>query len=74
VSEAVSGNWNFNFRRWLDPHLQVHWCLLRDNLATVALRSEQDKPRWKFTKKGKFSMKLLYEKLSAVVVDRANMA
>jgi hypothetical protein len=36
---------------------------MRDDLAMVALNSERDKPRWKLTKSGVFSVKSLYNKL-----------
>jgi hypothetical protein len=44
---------------------------MRDNLAMVALNSEQDKPKRNLTKSGIFSVKSLYNKLSAVGVDRS---
>jgi hypothetical protein len=44
---------------------------MRDNLAMIALNDEKDKPRWKLTKSGVFSVKSLYNKLSAVGVDRS---
>jgi hypothetical protein len=37
----------------------------------VALNSEQDKSKWSLTKSGIFSVKSLYNKLSAVGVDRS---
>jgi hypothetical protein len=44
---------------------------MRDNLAMIALNSEHDKPRWKLTKSRIFSAKSLYNKHSAVGVDRS---
>jgi hypothetical protein len=43
---------------------------MRDDLAMVALNSERDKPWWKLTKSGIFSVKSLYNKLPAIGVDR----
>jgi hypothetical protein len=70
VAEATALGWQFRFRRWMNPEIQSQWRCMRDDLVMVALNSERDKPRWKFTKSGVFSIKSLYNKLLAVGVDR----
>jgi hypothetical protein len=71
VAEAAALNWQFRYRHWMNPLIQAQWRCMRDNLAMVALNNEQDKPKWNFTKSGIFSVKSLYNKLSAVGVDRS---
>jgi hypothetical protein len=71
VAEAEELGWQFNYRRWMNPEIQSQWRQMRDSLAMVALNNDTDKPKWKFTKNGIFSVKSLYEKLSAVGVDRS---
>jgi hypothetical protein len=71
VAEAAELGWQFNYRRWMNPEIQSQWRQMRDSLAMVALNSDTDKPKWKYTKNGIFSVKSLYEKLSAVGVDRS---
>jgi hypothetical protein len=55
----------------MNPVIQSQWRYMRDNLAMISLNREHDKPRWKLTKSGIFSVKSLYNKLSAVGVDRS---
>jgi hypothetical protein len=55
----------------MNPVIQSQWRCMRDKLAMVALSSEQDKAKWSLTKSGAFSVKSLYNKLSAVGVDRS---
>jgi hypothetical protein len=71
VAEAAVLNWQFRYRRWMDPLIQSQWRCMRDKLAMVALNSEHDKAKWSLTKSGTFSVKSLYNKLSAVGVDRS---
>jgi hypothetical protein len=70
VAEATALGWQFKFRRWMNPEILSQWRCMRDDLVIVALNGDRDKPRWKFTKSGVFSIKSLYNKLSAVGVDR----
>jgi hypothetical protein len=71
VAEAAVLGWQFRYRRWMSPEIQSQWRCMRDKLAMIALNRDQDKPRWKLTKSGIFSVKSLYNKLSAVGVDRS---
>jgi hypothetical protein len=71
VAEAAALGWQFRYRRWMNPEIQSQWRCMRDKLAMIALNREQDKPRWKLTKPGIFSVKSLYNKLLAVGVDRS---
>jgi hypothetical protein len=71
VAEAAALNWQFRYRRWMNPVIQSQWRCMRDKLAMVALNSEHDKAKWSLTKSGTFSVKSLYNKLSAVGVDRS---
>jgi hypothetical protein len=71
VADAGALGWQFNFCRWMNPEIQSQWRQMRDHLATIALNEESDKPKWKYTKNGIFSVKSMYEKLSAVGIDRS---
>jgi hypothetical protein len=71
VVAAAALDWQFRFRRWMNPEIQMQWRCMRDDLAMIALNDEKDKPKWKLTKFGVFSVKYLYNKLSAVGVDRS---
>jgi hypothetical protein len=44
---------------------------LNNILCTVALSSDKDKPTWKWTKNGKFSVKSMYKHLSSNGIDRS---
>jgi hypothetical protein len=55
----------------MNLEIQLQWRCMRDDLAMIALNYEKDKPKWKLTKSGVFSVKSLYNKLSAVGVDRS---
>jgi hypothetical protein len=70
VKALAQTNWDLTFRRWLDPALQILWRELRDDLSRVALSPGRDKPIWKYTKSGKFTVKSLYNRLSSVGIDR----
>jgi hypothetical protein len=71
IADAAILGWQFNFRRWMNLEIRSQWRQIRDSLATITLNEESYKPKWKYTKNGIFSVKSLYEKLSAVGVDRS---
>ena len=68
VREMYDTGWNFTFRRWLNPSLQNQMAQLRSVLLTVALGEDKDKPKWKYAKNGKFSVK---SKMSSPGPDRS---
>jgi hypothetical protein len=61
VADAAALNWNFYFRRWMAPDmaLQIHGLL--QIVAQTALSDESDKPFWKWTKSGKFTLGSVYK-------------
>jgi hypothetical protein len=71
VIEMCDKNWNLTFRRWLEPMLQNQLGILRSQLFSVALNDTPDKPIWKYTKSGFFTVKSLYTNLSSMGVDRS---
>jgi hypothetical protein len=71
VAEVAALEWQFNFCKWMTPEIQSQRRQMRDSLAMIALNEESDKPKWKYTKNGIFSVKSLYEKLSIVGFDRS---
>ncbi|KAK1570145.1 hypothetical protein QYE76_027234 [Lolium multiflorum] len=63
VADAANMNWNFTFRRWMTPDiaLQIHGLHLI--MSQTVLTDSQDKPHWKWTKSGKFTVKSVYNHL-----------
>jgi hypothetical protein len=63
VADAAAHGWNFSFRRYLSPELtaQVHGLL--GIVRQVNLSHERDRPVWKWTKNGIFSVKSMYNHL-----------
>jgi hypothetical protein len=55
----------------LNAELQDQWRELQNLLCIVALNSENDKPVWKWSKNGHFSVKSLYEHLCINGIDRS---
>jgi hypothetical protein len=60
VADADAFNWGFTFKRWMPPDVieQMHGLLIL--LRHITLNEEQDKPFWKCTKSGKFTVKSIY--------------
>jgi hypothetical protein len=60
VADADAFNWGFTFKRWMPPDVieQMHGLLIL--LRHITLNEEQDKPFWKWTKSGKFTVKSIY--------------
>ena len=71
VREMAERNWVMYFRRWLDPVAQGQAGALKCSLFRVALGDGKDRPWWKSSKNGKFSVKSMYKKLSSSGVDRS---
>jgi hypothetical protein len=71
VAKAASNNWRLSFRRWLSVDLQNQMRELNNILCTMALSSSKDKPIWKWTKNGKFSVKSVYKHLCSNGLDRS---
>lgn len=71
VREMYERRWHLNFRRWLDPILQMELNALHDRLWGVALNEEPDRPKWKWTKSGIYFVKSLYENLAWGGKDRS---
>jgi hypothetical protein len=70
VAAAATMNWNFSFRRWMTPDIawQIHG--LNQIMSQTVLTDMQDKPHWKWTKSGKFSVKSVYNHLCSNGIDR----
>jgi hypothetical protein len=71
VADAAAMNWSFfSFRRWMTPDiaLQIHG--LTHIMAQTTLNNDPDKPFWKWTKVGNFSMKSVYDHLCGSGMDR----
>jgi hypothetical protein len=71
VAKAASKSWRLSFRRWLSVDQQNQMRDLNNILCTVALSSDKDKPIWKWTKNGKFSVKSMYKHLCSNGLDRS---
>jgi hypothetical protein len=63
VADAANMNWNFSFRRWMTPNIAWKIHGLNQIMTQTILNDEQDKPFWKWTKGGKFSVKSVYNHL-----------
>jgi hypothetical protein len=62
--------WQFTYRRWLPPDMQVQIIKLRRLLDTVTLSPGNDISCWKWTNNGQFSVKSVYKHLSNYGIDR----
>jgi hypothetical protein len=71
VAKAASKSWRLSFRRWLSVDQQNQMRDLNNILCTVALSSDNDKPIWKWTKNGQFSVKSMYKHLCSNGLDRS---
>lgn len=64
LKEFREKNGNLSFRRWLPDHLQEQWAALKDKIAHIQQKSEQDSVSWGWTSNGKFSVHSTYEQLT----------
>jgi hypothetical protein len=71
VADATCLGSRFTTRRWLIPDLAKNMNGLLQLLIQITLNDEQDKPFWKWTKSGKFSVKLRYNHLCSNGIDRS---
>jgi hypothetical protein len=71
VAEAARTRWHLTFRRWLSVELQEQMRGLRNILCTVALSPGSDKPIWKWSKNGQFTVKSVYKNICSNGVDRS---
>jgi hypothetical protein len=71
VADAAAMNWNFSFRRWMTPDISVQIHELTQIMAQTVLTDEHDKPVWKWTKGGKFSVKSVYNHLCGNGLDKS---
>jgi hypothetical protein len=71
VADAAAHGWNFSFRRYLSPELaaQIHGLL--GIVRQTNLSQEKDKPVWKWTKSGIYSVKSMYNHLCRHGADRS---
>lgn len=71
VAEVAESRWHFPMRRWPTVVLQIQIRELQIELGSVILSDEDDKPRWRWTKSGQFTVKSVYKQLSNSGVDRS---
>jgi hypothetical protein len=67
VAAAAGMGWRLSFRRWLSAGLMELWCGLVNILQQITLTDAIDRPSWKWTKNGQFSVKSMYKKNSVVM-------
>jgi hypothetical protein len=63
--------WRFSYRRWLTPDLIIQEAGLLQLLNQVRLTQENDSPRWKWLKNGKFTVKSVYKHVCRNGMDRS---
>ncbi|PNT70202.1 hypothetical protein BRADI_2g07627v3, partial [Brachypodium distachyon] len=63
VRELYDSRSHLTFRRWLGPDLQLQLTKLHDLIWGVALNEERDRPKWKWSKSGIYTVKSMYEQL-----------
>jgi hypothetical protein len=61
VAAAAQLGWRLSFRRWISTDLQMKWCGLVYIFNQRTLSDAVDKPKWKWTKNGQFTVKSLYK-------------
>jgi hypothetical protein len=71
VAAATNLRWRLSFRRWMSTNLQEQWDGLLNILNQGTLTDAMDRPIWKWTKNGQFTVKSLYKKLCKNVIDRS---
>jgi hypothetical protein len=71
VAEAAALGWNFSFRKYQSPDLTVQVRGLLNIVRQTTLSQERDRPSWKWTKNGIFSVKSMYNHLCRNAVDRS---
>jgi hypothetical protein len=70
IADAATLNWSFSFRRWMYPDLALQIHGLCHIVAQTVLNDEPDKPFWKWTKSGKFTVSSVYKHLCGCGMDR----
>ena len=63
VAWMARQHWRMSFRRWLNEDRQTQLIKIRDLLASFAVNSEKDSPRWRWENTGLFSVKSNYKNL-----------
>jgi hypothetical protein len=71
VAVIAQMGWRLTFRRWLSHDLFTQWHGLVNIINQITLSDETDKPGWKWTKNGQFTVKSLYKKMCSNGVDRS---
>jgi hypothetical protein len=71
VAEAAAMGWRFSYKRWLSPDLIIQEAGLSQLMTQTHLSQDNDSPRWKWSKKGNFTVKSVYKKISGGVMDRS---
>jgi hypothetical protein len=71
VAAAASRDWMFTFRRRLYVDLQIQMDGLHMILCSIHLTSTPDKPVWRWTKDGVFTVRSLYKQLCSNGIDRS---
>jgi hypothetical protein len=71
VAAAANLGWNFSFRRYLSPNLAIQVHGLLRIVRQISLSQTKDKPVWKWTKDGIFSVKSMYNHLCGNGIDRS---
>jgi hypothetical protein len=71
VAEAAAMGWRFSYRRWLTPDLIIQEAGLFQLMAQTHLSTDNDLPRWKWSKKGNFTVKSIYKKICGGGRDRS---
>jgi hypothetical protein len=71
VADAAIMGWRFSYRRWLPPDLVIQEAGLSQLLNQTHLSQVKDSPRWKWSKKGNFTVKSVYKQISGGGRDRS---
>ena len=64
VDDFVKKNGLITFRRWLPTVLQSQWELLKQQALNFPLIPSKDRVSWKWSAKGAFSVKSVYDRLT----------
>lgn len=71
VADMASRRWRLTFRRWLEEECQYDYTRLNSKLMGMGVNDEEDRPIWKWSKSGRYTVRSLYNLLTSQGTNRS---